>query len=120
MSDKRLSDYAPELYEALKNLLGEIPVIAGDNRHDALGMRIFEASKLIREIDAPEYTDGLKPCPFCGSHNVDVRQEFSSSPWEAVCDDCGASLYRDTMQEAIKAWNRRHRNDTQTLSRLWR
>ena len=93
MSNKSLLGYAPVMYEELNKSLKDVPKI--------------NASQC-----TPEHTEGLKPCPFCGSHNVDVRQEFSSCQGEAVCDDCGVTLYRDTMQEAIKAWNRRHRNDT--------
>ena len=48
-----------------------------------------------------------KACPFCGSGRVDVRQEFSSTPWEALCEECGAVIWRDSMQDALAAWNRR-------------
>ena len=50
----------------------------------------------------------LKPCPFCGSSKVDVRQEFSCTPYQALCEDCGAELWRDSFAEAVKAWNTRH------------
>ena len=53
----------------------------------------------------------LKPCPFCGSKRVDVRQEFSCTPYQALCEDCGAELWRDTFIEAVKAWNTRHDED---------
>ena len=104
MNKDRLSEYTPELYEALKNVLEEIPLIAGDSRHDELALRIQEAAKLIREIEK-EYE--LKPCPFCGGNNIDITQEFQCSSWEAVCEDCGAVIYRDTYKEALQAWNRR-------------
>ena len=54
MNDDRLSEYAPELYEALKNVLEAIPIIAGDSRHDELALRIHEADELIREIEEHE------------------------------------------------------------------
>ncbi len=50
-----------------------------------------------------KHTDVLKPCPFCGSVNIDVRQEYSHSPYEAVCEDCGVIIYRPSMQEARDA-----------------
>ena len=74
MNNKNLSGYAPELYEALKNLLDEIPIIAGDSRHDALSMRIFEANKLMQEIDTHKRAERLNPCPFCG--NKELEFEF--------------------------------------------
>lgn len=44
----------------------------------------------------------LKPCPFCGSRNIDpkgwVRNDGVSGP---ACDDCVASA------ESVEAWNRR-------------
>ena len=102
--------YAEELYEALKNVLEAIPIIAGDSRHDELTLRIHEADKLIREIEKDEYEEGLKPCPFCGGRNIDIRQEFYCSTWEAVCEDCGTTIYRNSMTEASAAWNRRAKN----------
>lgn len=63
----------------------------------------------------------LKKCPFCGSSAVYVQQETDyydktkNYQFCVVCnfnwDGCGASSgYRDTMQEAIEAWNRRSDN----------
>jgi Lar family restriction alleviation protein len=51
----------------------------------------------------------LKPCPFCGSNNVRVD---TFQPYEAICwvecGRCGTSGSRAyTIDEAIKAWNRR-------------
>ena len=102
----KLSEYAPELYEALKGLLEAIPIIAGDSRHDELSMRIFEADKLIREIDKDKpdekFNQKLKLCPFCGGE-TEVYQ------WAYIkCQKCGTKTngylrYSD----AIKAWNRR-------------
>ena len=54
MNDERLSEYAPELYEALKNVLEAIPIIAGDSRHDELALRVHEADRLIKEIEEQE------------------------------------------------------------------
>lgn len=64
-----------------------------------------------RNCDTGRYTadihTGLKPCPFCGSFNVDVSQEVPGASYEATCEDCGAVIYRNTMKEAVDAWNRR-------------
>lgn len=55
----------------------------------------------------------LKPCPFCGSTSVDVKDDYHPVPnYYAVCDynkgGCGASSgYCRTEEEAIEAWNRR-------------
>ena len=58
----------------------------------------------------------LKPCPFCGSKDVEIR-------WHAplfgemamlnyvICNDCGAmGSHKILESEAIKAWNRRTDN----------
>ena len=107
MNQDKLSEYAQELYRALKYLLDEIPIIAGDSRHDALAFRIHEADKLIREIEEYKDEEELKPCPFCGGRNIDIRQEYACSGWEAVCEDCGVVFYRNTYKEALQAWNSR-------------
>jgi len=52
----------------------------------------------------------LKPCPFCGSENIDARGWSSigniSGP---ACDDCGASAGKVSKSNAdnITAWNTR-------------
>ncbi len=50
--------YAEELYEALKDVLEAIPIIAGDSRHDELTFRIHESDKLSE--CAPELYETLK------------------------------------------------------------
>ena len=55
----------------------------------------------------------LKPCPFCGS--ADVQKEYDSElPFNRVrCNNCESSsgIY-DDMKYAVEAWNRRA-NDEQ-------
>ena len=108
MNKDRLSGYAPELYEALKNLLDEIPLIAGDSRHDALAEAIGEADKLIREI---EEENELKPCPFCGNPDVYFVHEDMYLGHEIYCGECDMTFDVDahdaTKQDVIAAWNRR-------------
>ena len=101
MNNERLSKYAPELYEALKDVLEEIPVIAGDSRAES----IEEASKLIREIEK-EYE--LKPCPFCGGEAVYPEGITVGGIW-ITCDKCGIVQGHPymTREEALAAWNRR-------------
>ena len=101
--------YAEELYQALKNLLEAIPIIAGDNRHDKLTLRIYEADKLIRDIKKDEYEERLKPCPFCGGKAV-LLDAFhgSSKVWHVVCSACMASsLYNELEVTVIDYWNKR-------------
>ena len=49
----------------------------------------------------------LKPCPFCGSKNIDLV-DYSAVIVFVQCDDCCATFPQfDTKEEAIEAWNRR-------------
>lgn len=57
----------------------------------------------------------LKPCPFCGSNNVELVDEFEKRTEHRYltyrrvgCNDCGAlSGRRDNRTECIERWNRR-------------
>ncbi|MES2783799.1 MAG: Lar family restriction alleviation protein [Pseudomonadota bacterium] len=52
----------------------------------------------------------LKPCPFCGSTNVDAKGWASQNSNGPACDDCGASAgstLADTPEANIAAWNTR-------------
>ncbi len=48
----------------------------------------------------------VRPCPFCGSHNVDIADHRFG--YVVMCQGCGAygpdNLSRD---KAIAAWNKR-------------
>ena len=103
MNKDRLLEYAPELYEALKKLLEEIPIIAGDSRHDELAMRIHEVDKMIREIEKEEE---LKPCPFCGGE-AELFGTETNGIFYVKCLECDVDSNFDTPEEAIAAWNRR-------------
>lgn len=52
----------------------------------------------------------LKPCPFCGSENIDPKGWMTSGGVAGpACDDCGASAgcATQTTEENVQAWNRR-------------
>jgi hypothetical protein len=52
----------------------------------------------------------LKPCPFCGSANVDPEGWASLVSSGPACDDCGAGsphTIRSTLEENTAAWNDR-------------
>ena len=103
MNKDRLSEYAPELYDALKKLLEEIPLIAGDSRHDELAMRIQEADRLIQTI---EKEHELKRCPFCGG-KAELFGTETNGIFYVKCLECDVDSNFDTPEEAIAAWNRR-------------
>lgn len=49
----------------------------------------------------------LKPCPFCGSSKT--KPSLYESIWFVVCENCHADgPAKDTKNEAIAAWNKRH------------
>ena len=53
-------------------------------------------------------TEGLKPCPFCGSRNIRQHSQYPMQIWSVKCRDCGGKMQRAGSQEqAIAAWNRR-------------
>ena len=51
----------------------------------------------------------LKPCPFCGSHDVEYYETGDYGfPFNYVCcRDCPASVRESSEQDAITAWNTR-------------
>ena len=109
MTSERLSEYAPKLYKALKDLLEEIPLIAGDSRHDALAESIEEAAKLIREIEESKDEEKLKPCPFCGGEAEIEPEGITACGYWLKCKKCGIEQPApyERVQDAILVWNRR-------------
>ena len=54
-------------------------------------------------------SDELKPCPFCGSENIDLASYAKKNDmWFVQCDGCFATFPMfDTKTEAMQSWNRR-------------
>lgn len=58
----------------------------------------------IREWLDEEHVEKPKPCPFCGSENINV----SKTAHYVECNDCNVeTMCYNTEEEAIEAWNRR-------------
>ena len=56
-------------------------------------------------------SEELKPCPFCGSDDVDL-QCYEDDGFHVVCGKCGGNMPGwDDPDEAIEAWNRRAGNE---------
>ena len=65
-------------------------------------------------------TPDLKPCPFCGSDQIQFRAEGYFKPWEGKglefwyyceCYECNARTdpgCAKTMEQAAEEWNRRN------------
>ena len=55
-----------------------------------------------------ETSDGLKPCPFCGSRRVYRHRVLSENTNLIYCMDCGVTTpdFHD-VKDAEKIWNRR-------------
>jgi len=52
--------------------------------------------------------DKLKPCPFCGSFEIEATKIDDTGEWYLECGDCGIEqpLYKN-FADAVNAWNRR-------------
>lgn len=56
----------------------------------------------------------LKPCPFCGSNEVQLYVCLNEikTAYVVQCIDCGASsAYMYSRKDAIEMWNRRNENE---------
>ena len=53
--------------------------------------------------------EGVAPCPFCGSHKVELNDPRPVRGSKAVCcNSCGIhGPFRDTSGVAIRVWNKR-------------
>ena len=51
----------------------------------------------------------LKKCPFCGKYPQTVADDETEEKFGVKCFNCGCAIYpeKDTLDEAIEAWNRR-------------
>jgi len=58
-------------------------------------------------------SEHIKPCPFCGSHEVTVCRTNKHACW-IQCDECGGEIgSAPSRQEAIELWNCRTDDDGQ-------
>lgn len=52
-----------------------------------------------------------KPCPFCGSNELEIAME-SNLLWAVTCQECeGRSGLHNTKEDALDAWNKRPDSD---------
>ena len=57
-------------------------------------------------------TDDLKPCPFCGSTELQIGRNPTRPLWEVECYACWGVMTSDTSQsKAEHDWNRRRPED---------
>ena len=54
-------------------------------------------------------TNVIRSCPFCGKTPVTVVDDETEEKFGVKCFNCGGSIYpeKETLAEAIEAWNRR-------------
>ena len=67
------------------------------------------ASRRDLEKNEVNRMDSLKPCPFCGKYPQAVVDCETEEKFGVKCFNCGGSICpeKETLQEAIEAWNRR-------------
>lgn len=58
------------------------------------------------KADMDNGLDALKPCPLCGSTDISLGKYKNKCAF-VNCEDCGASIFKTTKDEAIEAWNKR-------------
>lgn len=52
----------------------------------------------------------LKPCPFCGSDDLDMYAGRYRDEYQIYCEECGGRVgFYKSREEAIEHWNRRSR-----------
>lgn len=55
--------------------------------------------------------DKLKPCPFCGCNNINIRKGKYAWYIECCNAECNANIVKTLKKVAIEAWNRRQNNE---------
>ena len=55
----------------------------------------------------------LKPCPFCGSKNIDLREiDDAIFKYYVKCNACHVSMADQNKPNIFKRWNNRIKDDT--------
>ena len=56
-------------------------------------------------------TSEAKPCPFCGSSDIEIEQTNPEAIWFR-CNDCGAETESEShIDDALRNWNMRTEAD---------
>ena len=90
-----------------KGTAGEVAKL--ENRRGYVQMVDWREGEIMKKI---------KPCPFCGSHDVVSGRMINPTVWWdsgmrgedcgfVMCLTCGACVKGEYEEEAIEAWNRR-------------
>lgn len=53
----------------------------------------------------------IRPCPFCGSHLVDMCRTNANAAWVECCECGGSTDSSPSRDEAIELWNCREADD---------
>lgn len=60
-----------------------------------------------------QHFNKLEHCPFCGGTSLTIDYDIDEGGWYISCDNirCNCSILQDTEEEAIRAWNRRAKDE---------
>lgn len=105
--DSCLDDYS--MFERLVSTDGSLNNYGAGNGNGVAPACLYNPESPLIRADRRDKDAYLRPCPFCGRHDKakTVVDDETESKFGVKCFFCGAGIYpeKETLQEAIDAWN---------------
>lgn len=97
----------PDVAVMLADYLG----VSLDELYDRESISAANAGKTAQAALPGQVELELKPCPFCGSYNVNWVPGITGQRYAVECAHCGSqSMEYATKEAAFTAWNKRSKN----------